>query len=481
MKKERFPDINKSNIYKTFKSDLSGIKLRICILIILFLLVNCFHISPLYEKQAFAAKKTNRHFKGVQREILDNGLTVITLEKTNIPLVSINIFVNTGSINENEHTTGISHFCEHLFYRGTEKRTGIQMKKEIEMLGGIFNAETSKDYTRFYVNIPSQYGFNALEIYCDAIKNASYMPECIEQERKVIIEEYNLTRESPMFIIQENLYSMAFSEHPYNRSVIGTKESIEGFRREDFLRYKETFYSPENLVIVIVGDFNREKYIKFIRSFFKDMPGGVRSRDNHYANIPLEKTIEKIDKKKYPMKKAIFTMAYRSPGIKDFDDVLAADLLIFMLGQGENSILNREICRKKRIVDSIAANYLTSKDPGLIVFSSEVPSDKIDSLKTHICDILSDIKQGKFTEKEMNQARKLLVKTYIYGLETNDGKADALGFYEILGDMEYGVDYIDRINKLTKEDVINVANKYFGQEYVVYIMEPAPKEDEEED
>lgn len=476
--KEHIPYIDKGNINKAVTS---LFRLKNSILSILILLIICLHISPAYQKQAFADKKSYNIFKGVKREILDNGLTVITLEKKDIPLVSINIFVNTGSINESEQTTGISHFCEHLFYRGTEKRTGIQMKKEIEMLGGTFNAETSKDYTRFYVNIPSQYGLKALEIYCDSIRNASYMPECIKQERKVILEEYNLTRQNPMFIIQENLYSMAFSEHPYNRSVIGTKESIKSFRREDFIRYKETFYSPENLVIVIVGDFNREKYVKFVKSFFSDMPGGVRYRDNHYANIPLDEEREKIDVKKYPMKKAIFTMAYRSPGIKDFDDVLAMDILIFMLGQGENSIFNRELCKKKRIADGVSADYLTSKDPGLIVFSSEVPCDKIDTVKECLCGILSDIRQGKFTEKEMNTARKLLIKTYIYGNETNGGRADALGFYEVLGDMKYGVDYIDRINKLTKEDVIRVANKYFSQKYVVYIMKPAPREDEEED
>jgi len=477
MKKECFHNRSKGNDIYPIKS---GIRSKIFILLILFLLLICLQISSPLDKQAYAEKKSYNVFKGVKREVMDNGLTVITLEDRDIPIVSINIFVNTGSINEDNHTTGISHFCEHLFYRGTETRTGIEMKKEIEMLGGSFNAETSKDYTRFYVNIPSQYGFKALEIYCDAIKNAGYIPEYIEQERKVIIEEYNLTRQNPMHVIQESLYSLAFSKHPYNRPVIGTLESIKSFQREDFLNYKNKFYSPENLVIVIVGDFDREKYVKFIKRFFSDMPGGVRYRDNHYSNVKLEEPKEKIDRKRYPMDKAIFTIAYRSPGIKDFDDVLAVDLLIFMLGQGENSIFNRELCKKKRLADNVSADYQTSRDPGLIIFSSEVSCDKMKTLKKCLFEILSNLKQGKFTEKEMNQARKLLIKTYIYGLETNEGKADALGFYEVLGDMKFAVDYIDRINNLTKEDVVRVANKYFGQEYVVYVVEPLPREDDED-
>jgi zinc protease len=428
-----------------------------------------------------AEKKAQKYvppfFKGVRKEVLDNGLTIITLNKEDSPLVSINIFVNTGSVNEDDRITGISHFCEHLFYRGTEKRTGIEMKKEIEQLGGVFNAETSRDFTRFFVNIPSEYGLQALEIYCDAIKNANYPTESIDQERKVILEEYNLTTQSPSATLYDKVYSMAYSEHPYRRSIIGTVNSLKGFKREDFLNYKKTYYSPENLVILIIGKFDRAKYISFIKDHFKDMPGGISSRTSVRAQEPpLVEKKELIEAKPFLGTRAIFMMGYRGPGVVDEEDVLAMDVLVFLLGQGKNSLLTREMKDKRKMSIEVGADYYTTKDPGLILFTSEIPPEDIEKLKESIFTVLFDVKKGGITEAETERAKNLLLKTFVYGNETLDGKADSLGFYEILRGMNFAVDYIPRIKKLTKDDLVRVANKYFTDKYVLYVVKPDKRE-----
>lgn len=448
----------------------------------IFLVLFSISIAPIYAKEtAKESDFTPNFFKGVQKEVLSNGLTVITLERKDFPIVAVNIFVNTGGINEDEKTSGISHFCEHLFYRGTQKRTGIELKKEIEELGGVFNAETSKDMTRYHLTVPSEYGLQALEIYCDSAVNSNYEPESIEQERKVILEEYNLTRQNPAVIIRDKLYSLAFSQHPYVKSVIGTQETLKAFSRDDFLRYKKRFYSPENMTIVLVGNFNRNKYITFLKDFFKDIPGDQPTRSNHYANNALTCNKEVIEVGDFNSTMAFFTLAFRSPGILDREDVLAMDMIIFMLGNGKNSIFSRELNKKMKLVDDMNADYLTSRDPGLIIFSAQVPPEKIGVLKESVLKILEDLKQGNFSEEEMKKARNLLLKTYTYGNETCDGKADALGFYETLSDMDFALNYITKVENMKKEDIVRAANKYFGENYILYVMKPKPRRESEDD
>jgi zinc protease len=413
-----------------------------------------------------------RLFEGVKKETLPNGLTIITQVNPSSSLVSINFFIGTGSINEDRNTSGISHFCEHMFYRGTGQRSGVQMKAEIENLGGVFNAETSRDFTRYYVNVPSNYGLDVLKIYCDALRNANYGSEQIEQERKVILEEYGLTRENPTTQMRDKIYSQAFGSHPYGRPIIGTENTIRNFTRNDLLNYRSRWYSPQDTSIVIIGNFSREKYLAFLRGYFRDIPGSARevSPDNTTEITKGGKEI--VEEKPGISDVAYFIMCYPSPGIKDRNDVLAMDLLIFMLGQGKGSIFNRELNRDKKLVDEIGADFLTSKDPGLIQFFTQVEPDKIEPLKESIFTILHKMKKGNFSDEDLERARNLLIRTFVYGAETSDGKADTLGFYECLTGMDFAVSYIDSIQKVKKDDVVRVANKYFGDDYYLYVMKP---------
>lgn len=446
------------------------------IIICLFILQVLTCLSP--PALSVGAQEEKAYFyRGVERQVLDNGLTIITLNRNDMPLVSINIFVNTGSINETEKTSGITHFCEHLFFRGTEKRTGTEIKWEIERLGGVFNAETSRDYTRYFVNVPSEFGLEALEIYCDSVRNANYTDESIEKERMVILEEYNLTRNSPATLLNDGIYNVAFTEHPYRKSVIGTVENIKRFNREDFLDYKNTFYTPENMVIVIVGNFDKTKYMSYIKKFFGDMPGGTPNRNISNITCPINNPNIVIDEKQFFSEKAYFVMGFKSPGFLDQQDVLAMDLLIFMLGQGKNSIMNRELKEKRKLVEDIGAHFLTSKEPGLVMFSTQIQASQAEQLKESIFTVLWNIKRGNFSDSDIERARNLLLKHFTYGNETNEGKAESLGFYEILGDMNFALNYKNLIRSVTKEDMVRTANKYFNDEYVLYILKPAAEKD----
>ncbi len=411
-------------------------------------------------------------FRGVEAETLPNGLNIITLTNDGPPVVSINFFIRAGSIDEDDSIAGISHFCEHMFYRGTVSRTGAEMKAAIENIGGVFNAETSRDYTRYYVNLPSSEGLKALKIHCEALTRPEYRQEELDQERKVILQEYSLYQDNPMAIIQQNLYEMAFRHHPYQRSVIGTRETIGAICRDELENYRSRMYIPGNITIVLVGNFDRSRYVGFLRDFFRDLPGSPGGGPAHRTSLPIEEVRENIQQTKMPLTNALFAMAFRSPSFRQRDDVLAMDVLSFMLGKGESSIMSRELTRKTTIAREVTVEYLTPRDQGLVIFFGEVDPVRLEQMKESVFTILHKVRNGRFTDQEMERARNLLLRSFSYGLLTNEGKADVLGFYSMLGDYRFGMKYPDLISRVTREDVIEVANKYFSENYVLFALQP---------
>ncbi len=414
---------------------------------------------------------------GAKRVVLPNGLTLITLVVPDSRAVSINLFVKTGSVNENSAISGISHFCEHMFYRGTKSRKGIYVKRVIEGYGGKFNAETTRDYTRFFLDIPSQYAFDAFKIYCDALINADYPSDLVEKERKVILEEYRLTKENPAFDIQKVLYSNAFGkDSPYGRMVIGTEKTIKCISRDDLLIYKRKRYIPKNIVIVVVGNFNEEKFINYVKKYFGGIPSSNSSSSPEVH--PLSKKVEIEKTKPLPLKNDLFAVAFPSPGIKDWKDVVTMDVLTFMLGKGNKSLLNRVLCKEKKVAKSVNVEFYTSKYPGLVIFLAEVSPYKLKAFKDSLFSLIEDIKRGNFPDDDFQRAKQMLKKAYLYGLTTNDGKAQTLGFYQCLGDMNMAITYINDIESVSKEDVERVCKKYFSSHYIGYILKPKRWEDE---
>lgn len=152
-----------------------------------------------------------------------------------------------------------------------------------------------------------------------------------------------------------------------------------------------------------------------------------------------------------------------------------------MLGQGYHSILSNRLIKEKHLVNSIGADYLTMKEPGLVFITTQVYPDRIVPLKLEILNTLDEMKEGKFSDEDMEKARKLLIKSYMFTVESNEGKADALGFYEVLGDLKFATNYTELINGVSREDIIRAAKKYFDDEYIFVALKPKKMKDEDDD
>lgn len=405
------------------------------------------------------------------KETLPNGLRVVILENHRNPVVSLNVFVKVGSMYEDERINGISHFFEHMFFRGTTTRSGEEFKREIESLGGQTNAKTTKDLTHFYINLPAQYARQGLDILSDALQNVRLQPGELELERKAVLEEYRMGLESPGAVLQGLIYDMAFRQHPYRLPIIGTEKSIKGMGVQDFVEFRRRFYTPKRTVVVVVGDTTPNEIMPAIRQYFGPLSGGGTVADPIPQESGPPEVRERIERKEF--QNAFVVLGFRAPSVRDRPDIYRVDLLTFLLGQGDGSLLNQRLVEDKKLALSTSADFLTQRDPGLITLSATSPPMRIERVREDMLDVIRSVREGRFSRSDFDRAKALLVNTYLFGNETNSGKADGLGFYAAIDDVEFAMTYLEEVEKVTFEDVVAAARKYLDlTNYEVLVIRP---------
>ena len=199
---------------------------------------------------------------------LDNGQTVVIQEVRNNPIVTIDTWIKTGSIDEDDTNNGVAHFLEHLFFKGTTNHEPGEFDKILETKGAITNAATSKDFTHYYVTIPSKDFDLAMELHADMMMHPLIPRNEMEKERKVVLEEINKDLKNPSRILQENLNSMMYTSHPYKRKVIGKSEIIETITRDKVLEFYNKNYSPSNMITIVIGDVDTNYALERVKEVF---------------------------------------------------------------------------------------------------------------------------------------------------------------------------------------------------------------------
>ncbi|MBT9587290.1 insulinase family protein [bacterium] len=397
-----------------------------------------------------------------ERFVLPNGIPLIVQESFSSPTVSLNIFIRVGSVYEPSPINGISHFYEHMFFRGTPTRTGLRFKREIEALGGITNATTGRDYTHFYINLPKQYLRKGLELLADAYLHAECSQESVDAERLVVLEEYNLGLNQPARLMSDKLYSLVFSSHPYGRSIIGTEENLKSIGRTELIQFKRDFYVPARTKLVITGELDPQQVLVDCQDLFGSYQAKGSIDDKMPVQTPPPETVvlNEVSKGSQPQ----IALAFLGPGVKDRKDVQRIDLLSFMIGNGKASLLGKELDAAKTGRQG-RVEYLTQAYPGMIVVSADAEAGKEDETLKKVDAVLQKVREGNFSDKDIKRAQKTLTNLYRFGNETNAGKADNWGVYETIDKMDFSTTYMDDINKLSKADLVSAAQKYFGRNH----------------
>lgn len=390
---------------------------------------------------------------------LENGQTVIIKEVKNNPIVTMDTWIKTGSINETDKNNGVAHFLEHLFFKGSRNHAPGEFDKLLETKGAITNAATSKDFTHYYITIPSKYFNEALSLHADMLLNPLIPRKELEKERKVVLEEISKDENSPDHVVYDNLVSMLYTNHPYKRKVIGQKSIIETIPRDEILNYYNTWYSPSNMVTVIVGDVNADEVLAKVKQDFNGNPQKAPK-----VNYPKEKQLTQQAKKVayLPAQSGYMLIGFRGTPLNDSDSY-ALDVLATVLGEGRSSIFYQDIKDKLQLAYSISASNAGFKDDGIFYISANFTPEKLQKLENTIFAKIKEVKKDGVTAEQVNLAKNLIERNTYYERESISNIAQEIGYIMVTtNDIKIYDDYVANIRKVTPQDVKRVANKYLG-------------------
>lgn len=392
---------------------------------------------------------------------LDNGQTVVIQQVKSNPIVTIDTWIKTGSIDEDDSNNGVAHFLEHLFFKGTSNHAPGEFDKILETKGAITNAATSKDFTHYYVTIPSKDFDLAMDLHADMMMHPLIPRNEMEKERKVVLEEISKDLNAPSKILQDNLNDMMYTNHPYKRRVIGRSDVIETITRDQILSFYNAHYSPSNMITIVVGDVAPEHAISKIKEDFN--AGYKKQIKNVY---PKEEQLTKQVKKVEYLpntESGYMLVGFRGTPIEDKDSY-ALDVLATILGDGRSSVLNQVMKEKKRIAFSVDAGNSTYRDDGIFYISANFEPEKCKVVQDTIFDEIKKIQTNGITDEQLSLAKNIIERSTFYSRESITNIATEIGYTMALtNDIKFYDNYLTNIKAVTKDDVKKAADKYLGE------------------
>ncbi len=390
---------------------------------------------------------------------LPNGQTLVVYEIHNNPIVTIDTWIKTGSINENDDNNGISHFLEHLFFKGTKAHPTGDIDRILESKGAIVNAATSKDFTHYYITLPSADFDTALDLHSDMLLNPQIPRKELEQERKVVIEEISKDLNSPSKQVYNNLNGLMYTHHPYKRQVIGTAENVGTMSREEILEYFNKYYAPSNMITFVVGDVDTARVAEKVQNAF-NQPYKKPAKQTFAKEHQLQTQKHKIE---YTNTKSGYMMiGFRGCDISN-KHTFALDVLAQVLGGGKSSILYKDIKEQRGLAYSISASNGSFRDDGILYITANFTPYGYEKLEKAIFDEISKIQKYGITEEELQAAKNKIIQDTYYSRESTANIASELGYIMALtGGSNLYDDYVSGIKKVTASDVQFAAQKYLG-------------------
>lgn len=383
---------------------------------------------------------------------LSCGIPLLMFEHDEVAVATADIWVRTGAIDEPPEVAGISHFLEHMLFKGTEKWGLGEIERAIESVGGICNAGTSHDFTHYYLTMPSAAITTGIEMLAEMVRNSTLDADELEKERLVILEEYRRKQDYPVGVLYERLYAELFASGPYHDPVIGTEETIRAINREGMMSYYQQRYSPVNSVLVVTGAFDRERIIRQAEQAFA---GFDRPLVALRAEMPVTYGQGKRIHEAKPTGGEVYVaFGFPAPGMNRVGSVLPLDMAQFILGQGRASTLYQTIKEKKGLCSSISTYYPTHMgDSAFIVAATCLPEQR-DPLREALTAELSRFAESDPEEPAMRRAFRLQSSAHRFSMETSGGAAANIGYYYTLsGGAEFLDGYLERLAAVSSADV----------------------------
>lgn len=401
---------------------------------------------------------------------LPNGLMIHLKEVHTAPIISSWLWYRVGSRNEQPGITGISHWVEHMQFKGTEKFPSGLMDKVISREGGVWNAMTYLDWTTFFETMPASKIDIAFELEADRMVNSKYDPKEVASERTVIISEREGNENEPLFKLGEAIQNKAFTAHSYHHEVIGDMKDLRSIQRDDLYRHYRQYYQPGNAILAVAGDFSTTEMQNKLTAIF----GGIPFHNTMEPTMPMEAT-QKEEKRvevKGPGETAFVQIAYHSPNARhpDFFPLVVLDSLLTgpsslnMFGGGGISNKTSRMYQalvEKEITVGVHGGIQATVDPylydiTLTVHPSRTPDEAITAFDAQIGRLLQDPVEDREIQRAIKQAKAL----FVYSSENITNQAFWMGYSEIFASYTWFQNYIEKLSLVTREDISRVAQTY---------------------
>lgn len=420
----------------------------------------------------------------------DNGHKIVLAHKEG-ELVNVSTWVKTGSINEDDKNNGISHFLEHLMFKGTHKHKAGYFDKTLEAKGAIVNAATWKDYTFYYVTLPKgpqdRDLYLAIELHADMMLDPVLPEEEIgapfdlnnpkvtdKRERHVVIEEIRMRKDQNWTKVYNACNFNMYKKHPYKRDVIGTPKIISRVTRDEIMNYYKTFYSPENMTTIIVGDFDKEKVLaKVEKEFdFKGRPNAPKKINE--IDAPADSTV--VVENKAKTNTSYLMVGFLGPKANQLKENIELDIISIILGESTSSRLYQNLIEKQpeQIFNMANAEHYQFKDGNNFFIQANFKPEKRELALELIKKEIESLITNRITGEELEKAKKKTKSRFAFAAETVSEIGETIGYYmTVCEDLKLIENYLKDVEEITIEDLENTVKKYLNLDNaVISILEP---------
>lgn len=404
-------------------------------------------------------------------QTLENGLEVVVVPLPNkSSVIEVDVIYKVGSRNEIQGKSGIAHMLEHLNFKSTKNLKAGEFDEIVKKFGGVDNAFTSFDYTKYYIKTTNSNLDKSLELFAEVMENLSLRDSEFQPERDVVMQERLWrTDNNPMGLLYFTFFNTAFKQHSYHWTPIGFSEDIKAWKIEDIKAFHTMYYQPQNAILLVTGDIEPQAVFDAAQKYF----GEIANKTDSIPQVQIKEP-KQTEQRRVVINKdseiEYLAMGYKIPNFAHKDQVVLSAISKILSG-GKSSLFESEIVDKKHLASSISAYNMGLKDEGVFfIMAQALPNVKAQTIEKEIYAILERIKKGQISPQELEKLKINTKANFIYGFEDASSSAYVFGDYLVRGDLSPLFAYEEAIGDLSIERIAQVARKYFDNKQLSVVI-----------
>jgi predicted Zn-dependent peptidase len=392
----------------------------------------------------------------IVRDVLDNGLRILTEGMNQVRSVSIGVWLTRGSRHETAERSGIAHFVEHMLFKGTATRTAEDIAQQIDSIGGQLDAFTAKEYASYYIKVLDEHLPLAIDVLADIVRNPAFAPEDIEREKKVVVEEIKMVEDTPDDLVHE-LFTQGFWEnHPLGRPILGTRETVESFNTALLRDYFGKAYTPRNLIVSAVGNLEHAR----VRELVEEKFGSLGPTDETVVDEPPRVVPQTLIRNKELEQSHICVGVSSYP--QNHDDRYSSYVLNTLLGGSMSSRLFQNVREKRGLAYAVFSGLSAYRDAGTFTIYAGCANEAVGEVIDLVVEEMRGVKTSPVPDAELQRSKDHLKGSLMLSLENTASRMSHLARQEIYFDRQFGLDEtLQGIERVTAEDVQRVARDLF--------------------